>query len=119
MTFGPSHKNLNDGNTVSYQNYMKVKLGRQSELNTSILQGGIQRKATPAPVWGRTPATSSIIPHTSVMSRNEIDKSSYAFIAKRYSSTQKVATVTALTYSLRRAPATVIMNWNRNGLLNA
>lgn len=60
-----------------------VRNGRVALVADSIMQGGTQRKGSPDPVWPKV-SSSSIIPHTSVMSNLEIDKSSYAFIAKRY-----------------------------------
>jgi hypothetical protein len=65
------------------QRFLKInpQNGRISLVQDNILVGSPQRKASPAPVvtW---PSTSSNIPHTSVLSANEIDKSSFAFVAR-------------------------------------
>lgn len=86
---------------ISENARLTVKYGRLSLVKDSIMQGGVQRKAAPAPRQ-ELPSTSSIIPHTSVMSANEIDKSSWAFVARIYKA---------------NLPAT--NNHNANGSLNA
>lgn len=86
---------------ISSADVPNMRYGRIT-VGTSIANApGIIRKALPLPVW-RPPSTSSIIPHTSVMSRNEIDKSSFAFIAQTYHANQNA-----------------VMNWNARGQLNA
>lgn len=80
---------------------IEVKNGRIAIVPDTILKGGSQRKANPAPKQS-LPSSSSIISHTSVMSFLEVDKSSWAFVAKRY-----------------RANLKSINNWNMTGALNA
>jgi hypothetical protein len=65
------------------QRFLKInpQNGRMVLLSNVNTMDGQATKARPAPkvTW---PSTSQNIPHTSVLSANEIDKSSFAFVAR-------------------------------------
>ena len=113
--------NLSNDNVVSYQSYIGVKLGRQTivSLPSGPFSGPPLAKASPAPVT-ILPSTSSIIPHTSVLSQNEKDKTSLSFVAKTFSTAMPQSTVKTISApQVSGSPQVVITNWNANGALNA
>ena len=86
---------------ISADATVTVKNGRISVLPQRGNPTGVARKGVPQPVW-KLPSSSSIIPHTSYLSNNEVDKSSWAFVAKYYPAHLQAQN-----------------NWNANGQLNA
>lgn len=86
---------------ISEQNVITIRNGRLGIVANSSNTSGVLRKAEPDPVWS-LPSSSSIIPHTSVMSNQNVDKYSLAFQAHTF-----------------HANLTAIDNFNANGALNA
>lgn len=80
---------------------IQLRDGRVSVVKNTVNTSGVMSKMGPSPVW-RLPSTSSIIPHTSVMSFMEVDRTSLAFVARTYHANLKA-----------------IDNFNANGALNA
>ena len=86
---------------INADSRLTVRNGRVSVVPETINTAGVMNKQSPDPVW-HLPSSSSIIPHTSVLSNMEVDRTSLAFVAKTY-----------------HANLTPINNFNANGRLNA